>query len=103
MAHSLAASLGALLGGALFDALGSYDAALAVCAAVCAVGGVACALLLRDEPLIRGAATAGGGVAAAQSKAKAKARRPVELSKQQLVEAEVVEAEREDDGAPYVI
>ena len=71
--------------------------------AVCAVGGVACTLLLRGEPLIRGAATASGEGAAAQAKAKAKARRPVELSKQQLVEAEMVEAEREDDGAPYVI
>ena len=51
MGHSLAASVGALLGGALFDAYDSYDSAMVVCAVVCALGAVACAPLVRGEPL----------------------------------------------------
>jgi len=53
MWHSLAASVGAVLGGAIFDASGSYRPAMLVCAAVCAVGAASCLLLASTEPLVR--------------------------------------------------
>ena len=47
-------SAGALLGGFFFDANGGYDAAIGVCAAISAIGGVAVAPLIWSEPLRRG-------------------------------------------------
>ena len=54
MWHSLAASLGAWLGGVMYDTDGSYATALLACAAVAVAGAVACATLLGTEPLLRG-------------------------------------------------
>ena len=58
MWHSLAASVGALMGGALFDASGSYADAIVVCALTSVAGSAACCLLLRSDPCLRGASAA---------------------------------------------
>ena len=49
--HSIGASLGALLGGSLFDRDGNYQTALLACALLCVVASVACLMIC--EPLFR--------------------------------------------------
>ena len=50
--HSLGASIGSILGGALFDAHGNYTLALIVCAFLCLVAAVA-SITICPEPLFR--------------------------------------------------
>ena len=51
--HSMAAAIGAWMGGEIYQQSSSYDAALVVCAIVCFVAAVACAAAGPDEPLLR--------------------------------------------------
>ena len=51
--HSLAAALGAWMGGEIFEQHGSYDAALVVCAIACLAAAVACVAAGPEEPLMR--------------------------------------------------
>jgi MFS family permease len=61
--HSLGASLGALLGGSLFDEEGNYQSSLVLCALLCVVASVV-VVSIRPEPMFRsknGSGARGGG------------------------------------------